>query len=285
MGSGSISHRLRTRLAEGLFLVCGVSVAVLLGALLARLGWLILEPSGAVSRPGAGFVQAVGASGEASGSGVIRSDLSVLVLHDAFAGQAEVRMDIEAPETSLNFRLVGIRAVDGGDGGSVTLVDAGGKQGRYLPGDEIIANVRIERILPDRVVLNNKGRLESLFLGEGAGGLAVLRSDPGEAPLRPGPSEGDVVRAEVSEDFLALISVTPVSDASGGVSYVLAPRGDAQAFNSAGFAAGDVVLRINGRDVASIRPEDFDRLLREDERVILDLRRGNELVRIELAVS
>ena len=74
-------------------------------------------------------------------------------------------MEDNAVDTQLNLLLVGVVASNDESSGRA-IIAAGGKQEVYAPGAELPAGrgVTLTRVLDSRVILNNNGRLESLWL-------------------------------------------------------------------------------------------------------------------------
>ena len=260
-----------------------LAFVVLLAVLLVRAAWLMLAPNAAVS-----VVTFAGPAPDLSRD-VVSADLSVLTSRNAFsvsdqAGQAV----IEAPETKLNFRLVGLRSVSGTGGGSATIITPDGKQSRFVVDDEIIPGVRVVEIFADRVVMSRDGALESLTLGPGRNQYAVLSSADAPAPaapaVRPSPQD-NTVRSTVSRQFLSQISLSTVGLETGESGYRMAPRGDESILTDAGFANGDIIVNVNGQEVAAIRPEEVFNEFQESEQLSLKVRRGDNTLNFELDIS
>lgn len=285
----NINRRFRMKLVDGLKLFVELAAVAVLAVLCARLIWLFLAPSGAVS--GLSY-SPVSPRPVQNARPVIKADLSVLSRENAF-GVASGTMagDVpDAPETKLNFRLVGLRAVTGEGQGSATIVTPDGKQARFVVGDQVIPNVKIEQILADRVVLNHNGTQESLLLGPGRGKLSVLGGDklaePAQSAADPPPqASGKVVRSAVSQDFLSYIALSGAGPEIGGPGYQISPRGDEKVFAEAGFEAGDIITRINEQNVSDVRLDEIYAQFQSNSVLSLDVRRGNETLKFELTVS
>lgn len=286
--SGIVNQHLRTKIAGGLAFGVEILAVAALAVICGRLIWLLLAPQSAVGE----------LSFRATGPGVlafqpqaIRVDTSILSRENAFGHTAsELDLALDAPETKLNFRLVGIRSVTGEGLGSVTIVTPDGDQGRFVVGDEIIPGVKIEQILVDRVVIDHNGTRESLILGPGTGKFSVLSGEKTEpvAALQAGAlaeEHRQHIRATVSRDFLGSISLITVGPEEGGPGYLISPQGDDTAFAEAGFQAGDVVTSINGTSISSVRLDEVYSEFQKEEQLTLEVRRGNSTLNFELAVS
>lgn len=164
----------------------------------------------------------------------------------------------EAPETTLNIRLVGVTASTN-PRRSAAIIQQGSNQNTYVPG-ETIASSRavIEEILSDRVLLSNNNRIETLWL-EGRDGSEVslnISQAPQASRQREEPSE-DVAEPEVEltarqQEILELISITPQPGGDGIVGYRIAPRGDEALFRELGLRPGDLAVSMNGYDLTDM---------------------------------
>ncbi len=259
------------------------ALVILLAVFLVRAVWLMLAPAGAVSQ-----VTASGPPPDLSREAV-SADLSVLTRRNVFGqsgppGQAL----IDAPETKLNFRLVGLRSVSGTGEGSATIITPDARQSRYVVGDEIIPGVHVVEIFADRVVMRRDGALESLTLGPGRNQFAVISSTnaaaPAAEPPRPRP-QADTIRSTVSRQFLSQISLSSVGLETGESGYRMAPRGDENVLTDAGFANGDIIVSFNGQEVTTIRPEEVFNEFQQSEQLYLKVRRGDNTLNFELDIS
>jgi general secretion pathway protein C len=280
----SINRNLATKIAGSISSIFQGLCVVLLAVIFVRLIWLVLAPGGSVST--------VTFSGPPPGLSrdALSADVSLLTRENAFGADTAVGQELtQAPETKLNFRLVGLRSVAGDGQGSATIITPDGLQKRFVVGGEVIPGVRVEEILPDRVVLSHNGALESLTLGPGKDRYSVVGSDQdavGPAASVPGPVVQDsTVRSTVSRQFLSQISLSTVGLETGESGYRMAPRGDERVLLDAGFANGDIIINVNGQEVDAINPEEVYSEFQESEQLSLKVRRGEETLNFELAIS
>ena len=160
-----------------------LTLAMVLAVIAARLVWTIITPDAfsphvnAAPGDARAVVQARGAQ-----------DWSVLWRFDPFnrsavAASAQVE---DAPETTLNLKLNGVRAgFEGADGVAyVTLPD--NTQGAFREGESLLDGVTLERVFPDRVIIRRNGVPESLYLDGGrkpfGGQAASADSERVQAP-------------------------------------------------------------------------------------------------------
>lgn len=160
-----------------------LALAVLLAVILARLIWTFAAPDAFAPQTSSALSSAQPAM-QARGA----QDWSVLWRFDPFnrsavAAAAQVE---DAPETTLNLKLNGVRAgFEGADGVAyVTLPD--NTQGAFREGESLLDGVTLERVFPDRVIIRRNGVPESLYLDGGrkpfGGQAASADSERVQAP-------------------------------------------------------------------------------------------------------
>lgn len=221
------------------------------------------------------------------------------IFGDRAADAGSTQTALDAPETTLNVRLVGLVASDRPER-SAAIIEQGGSQQTYIIGERIgNSRASVEQILPDRVLLDNGGRREVLYI-EGL--------DAAEAQLRmrtttaPRPSQGaqrvqvdvsdapDVAQgvADVRDDpstILEVINIAPLRDGQRVVGYRLLPRENSELFAALGFQAGDVAVAINGFDLTDAgQALAAVNELEDASRAIIQVRRNNELVDLEIQI-
>lgn len=264
-----------------------VALALALGALAAQLAWTILAPPGwpdatAVPVRRALPLQAV------PGGGLLDQEN---LFHRARAGvrDGDRAGDAigQAPETMLNLSLFGIRAgVDGKAGGTAIIGTPDNKQDAYAIGQEIMPGIRLERILPDRVVIRRNGVLESLSFDRERGGRPAPDAEAAGAGV-PAAAEGAAaprVRIATSlAEVLAGVQVQP-RGTQGGL--VLRPRGSSDLLRQAGLAPGDVLLAINGRAVTGVAAlPALAEELKQVKNLSIDIERGGQKQTVRLVID
>lgn len=260
---------------------------------LARLFWLLVpEPKIPEAQ-----VAANALATDSATSGVRQVDIEALKQVEVFGrvdaaavAEAEARhvaapgIEDEAVDTQLRLRLQGI--MDSSDESSGRAVIASGStQALYAPGDELPEgrNVTLEKILSQRVILNNNGRYESLWLyqeGEFASRQprrnepafdAPSRSweaddselngvnDTGDEPVNgsgqmgPAESEPDAQSSveQVSRSLSDVVSMSIHREGGQIVGYLIRPGRDSATFDALGLQAGDIVKAVNGTELTS----------------------------------
>jgi general secretion pathway protein C len=170
-----------------------------------------------------------------------------------------------APDTQLNLKLRGVFASSVPNGGRAIIADAGGREDAYSVGDEVAAGVKLNRIFPDRVLLERNGRLEALRLPEDERLLMSQAEEPEAmegAPLAEA-GEADVVvapntdRAELLRQYrsqllsnpqsmMGLVRADPFNRDGRLIGWRIRPGRDRQLLQQFGLQSGDVVTAVNG---------------------------------------
>lgn len=263
-----------------------------LGHSLARLFWLVMpEPEVSEAQVAANALISDRSSG---GGGRVdiaalkqiqvfgRLDEAALANQGSQAPVSDPGIEDEAVDTQLRLTLQGI--VDSNEeGGGRAIIASGSRQAIYGPGDELPEgqNVTLEKVLPLRVILNNNGRYESLWLYQ-EGEFSSSRRTSGPVPDTPSRSwEGDEseltdtpipeeavdepdyepeARAEVeaedrvqqvSQSLSDVVSMSIHRENGQIVGYKIRPGRDSAMFDSLGLETGDVVKAVNGTELTS----------------------------------
>ena len=190
----------------------------------------------------------------------------------------------EAVDTSLNLQLQGVIASSDADMASAIIAE-GNEQALYKVGDTLPqgTNVRLVKVLDQRVILDNNGRYESLWLyskedaqlranasydREPSQDSGYITPDEGDTLIEyaPDPSAADTNSSAASTEEPAVEpevhtlppSVTEIKSISdvvrftaargdqGMTGYRIQPGRNRELFNQAGLEPGDVVTAVNG---------------------------------------
>ena len=211
-----------------------------------------------------------------------------------------------AKESRLNLRLRGIVASTE-DGLGHAIIEYKSKQQVYAVEDKLPISDRVilAKVLPDRVVIDNRGVYELLVLFEDT----TLSSQLPATPVRALPREnsGAGVRAidkrgEVQTTALAhnyrqqlyqnpqslaeLVRISAVRDGGNLLGYKVAPGSDSAQFSQLGFKSGDLVTAVNG--IALTDPSNTVRLyqlMRSAAEAVFDLQRGDEQLTVSVSLD
>ena len=230
-----------------------LALVLILGVLVARLAWTFISPQASVAALDDRLLPAM----IQRGTTTFAADRTVLIEANPFTSATSAAIP-DAPETSLNLKLVGVLMSTGEFGGSAQITTPDNRTSRFVTGDEILPNVALERILSDRVIITRNGETETLLLAGRSAGLSVI-GDSSQVTV----SVDDVVpvqaQATPSEYTLrdpdvlfGLLTASPKQDDGRLVGYSLYPRGDVDAFTAAGFVAGDILIEVNGTMVSEL---------------------------------
>jgi general secretion pathway protein C len=152
--------------------------------------------------------------------------------------------------TSLNLTLHGVREDRATGRGSAIIALPDGRQMSFAVGEEIMPGVVLTGVGFDNVTISRAGTAEQLFLDQSEPAPAAGGTAPPSVPGQPqiatptpqaGPFAGSAMNFQprVAGNSINGIIVTPGAD--GG-----------QAFRSAGFEPGDVIVSVNGQRITSI---------------------------------
>lgn len=266
-----------------------VLLVALLGLLAARFIWLLVEPGGAVSHPLPLPATQVGAS---VGATLASADLMALTRSNRF-GAATAAEDIipDAPATSLNLTLKGVRSVAEGTSDenpnlvSIAIIQTpDGRALTYRPGDTIIEGVTLDRVLPDRVLIRKGGSLETLMMESGIDALSVLTL-PGQEGLvegAPRPVVNLQQQASINRALLASLDMTPVFTDGVLVGYRLSTPGSTAALSGSGLESGDIITVLDGTPVRDIRIENITERLSNAAELSMTVQRNGANVPVTL---
>ncbi|CUS47261.1 MAG: type 2a secretion system assembly platform protein GspC [Idiomarinaceae bacterium HL-53] len=222
----------------------------------AQITWLILTPQVSVGAPHTSV--AVGA-GTATRADV--TQLQALHLFGEAGAVASNRVVQDAPETTLNIRLVGVTASTN-PLLSAAIIQQGSNQATYIPGDTIQGSRAVlKEIYSDRVLLENNNRTETLWLDGRDGSEASLELNVASRQETRNESSGAraeepaEVMADLSSDqleVLEVIAIQPERNEDGLVGYRVSPKSDQALFRELGFENGDIAVAINGYDLTNM---------------------------------
>jgi general secretion pathway protein C len=257
--------------------VAEVALVAGLAVLVAKIGWLVIEPGGAVSRP-LPLVQSPRVAADQSRR-ALTGDQTLLVTTNPFAPVAETVADLpEAPETKLNLVLKGVRASANGTGVAM-IVMPNNRLSTFAPGETILDGVVLDRIYGDRVTLRKDGRVEALLMASGADRLSVLSSPGDVAPkASAGPGASDTLISTTATDFLTNLVINPVHRGQDFIGYEIGNRGDADLLERSGLQSGDIIVAVDGISVGSSSPGELAMKLSSLKKVRLRIDRDGRQI-------
>lgn len=159
-----------------------------------------------------------------------------------------------APETTLNFTLLGILAGTSEAESLALIAKDGNDEAPYRIGDDVTPGVNLQAIFSDRVILSRNGQLETLRLDKDAPSNAdVINAVASAAPAEEGSPAAAAMLSQIRSQVLTdpskaanFIRIQPISSDAGVTGYRVYPGAERDAFNASGLKPGDVVTAING---------------------------------------
>lgn len=289
-----------------------------------QLFWLLMPEPG-LPEPPLTLPSNTAFADQSTGSTAQRVDIAALKDLSLFGeGSAEEQpvvarlpgIEQEAVETSLNLTLHG--AVPSSDSQQAkAIIGDGGKQEGFRPGEELSIGprgVKLAKVMTDRVILDNNGRYETLWLYGKNTGASTQQYSPRSASrpvARPAPgaraqasdAEGgneaqqlvDAVLPEGNQQYPTEDQVRMVTDVlnvsmyrEGGqlIGFRIRPKGDRELFDQLGLQPNDVVTAVNnvGLDDTS-RAMEVYRSLGQESRATLEILRDGNTITVDIALD
>ncbi len=288
---------------------------------LADIFWMLVpEPK---TKPLSKFEVASGSSSSASSSSQSSQKADVAMMQswslfgdfEAEEVEAEIindvpeDVDLDAKETRLNLKLMGVMQISAPNSG-YAIIEAQSKSELYKVGDSIPVSrgVSLSKVLSDRVIIDNNGSFESLFLWDEAA-QAPKRPTNVKAPEKKkarsskGRSKRNIdlrgdkrITAKASEfkqklvddpsSLMNIMRVSPAKDSSGNVfGYRVSPGSDPELFKAVGLQSGDVVISINTMPVDNDNALQIYQDITTGTEATFEVQRGNEIVTILVAAE
>jgi general secretion pathway protein C len=273
---------------------------------LARLFWLLF-PVPAVP---AAIVAIPIASGPAdtSNSSINIAQLKSLTLFGKVEAPKQDQpavIESNAVKTNLNLTLVGV--VESSDENSArAIIASGDKQDVYAINASLPAgnNVTLSKVMVDRVIINNNGQYESLWLYQTDPNAPpvstpVLSPQPivtkellsgrnGVAYGPDGPQErtGDPALAEVSRNLADVVAMSIHRENGQVVGYKIRPGRDAEKFKAVGLQTDDIVTAINGMPLTNpAKIMEIYKNMGNTTSASLEIKRGGGVITVDVVLQ
>lgn len=179
------------------------------------------------------------------------TQLAVLGSFDPF-----FRLNGSSPSTivtTLDIKLFGTRADQASGRGSAIVGLPDGTQASFAVGEEILPGVTLKSVAFDSITVQRGGSDEMVYIdqstpAESVGAAAAGNGPPGEAAAaRPAFARGAPPQPL---DLMQETQATPRLQDGAVTGVVLQPKGSGDAFRSAGFQPGDVLVSVGGQKVS-----------------------------------
>lgn len=222
----------------------------------------------------------------------------------AVGSPASGREGIEdgARETRLDLTLRGVVASTE-DGLGHAIIEYRNQQAVYAVDDElpVSGNVRLAKVLPDKVVLDNNGTYELLPLFDDSELDRQLQAMPRSAARAPAAAPvaitADAEAGELAagyreqlynnpESLASLVRISAVREGGELQGYRIMPGRDAAQFGKLGFKPGDLVTAVNG--IALDNPANTMQLyqaMRTARQAVFDLQRDGAALAITVELG
>lgn len=185
--------------------------------------------------------------------------------------------DIQAPDTNLNLTLSGIAAAKNRILSRALIAGPDGKEKNYATGADLPGGATLHEILPDRVILNRRGTLETLRLPKHATSARGARSVAASRPVAD-------LRTQANEERLAEFVRPQAVMVDGQLrGFRVYPGRNRRMFAESGLRAGDLVTAINGMPLDD--PERSIETLRQlidAQDAVLTIERGGQVESLTL---
>jgi general secretion pathway protein C len=216
----------------------------------------------------------------------------------------------EAPDTRLNLKLRGVVATGDPNSARAIIADGRGKENSYAIGKSLPGNAVLREIYSDRVILEYRGRLETLRLPKETSNLIETKQVgslnqtrtrrrshfSGAIPTRTirNASTSALLR-QYREDLINnpqslmnLVTIAPVTDTGTGKlkGYRIHPGKDKALLGKFGLRNGDVVTSVNGVSLDNpIKALEIMRDLSNASSVSLDIERNGVMQSLSFEVD
>lgn len=204
----------------------------------------------------------------------------------------------DAQETRLDLKLRGVVAsTEVGLGHAI--IEHRSRQAVYAVDDKlpVPGRVRLAKVMPTQVILDNGGTYERLTLFEESSVATPLAPPAGQREAQEIDKRGQADVTELANDYRArlysnpqslaeVVSVSAVRREGALVGYRVAPGRDPEQFAQLGFQPGDLVTGINGIDLDS--PANTMRLynaMRAAGEVVFEVQRDDQPLTIAVSLG
>jgi general secretion pathway protein C len=269
---GSLAERVRVQFRTITLLPMGniliALIVILLAVQVTRLFWVIVTPVGPLAGWRAPSVNVVPPSARQA----LFSSFDPFYPMNAVAATTQ-------NVTSLNLVLFGVRANESSGGGSAIIAGEDGIQKSFAVGEEVAPGVTLDAVAFDHVILSRGGVKESLYLDQSVPAETVSPSGAASKAAPAAPASGGLN----AQTLQKAIGFAPRNEGGRVTGLVLKAQDDGTMLKLAGFQAGDVVVAVNGRPVASAT--DVIAQFRPGARISVEVERGGSKVPIALILE
>ena len=205
---------------------------------------------------------------------------------------AEDDIDSDVEKTKLNLKLVGVVASTIQEASSAVIAK-GSDQNIYQINDKLPAgkNVTLAKVMHDRVILNNNGNYEALWLYTEADFKVNYASSPSRAQEPEPEPEQEEIRAKIKpsqipKNLSEVVRFSVHREEGQMVGFRIRPGKNRELFDQMGLQANDVVTSVNGIAIDSPQAiRDNYQQLKTATSADLEIRRGEETLYVNVSID
>jgi general secretion pathway protein C len=259
-GTGLLARLTTAGLDKRLPVLVMLLLTVLLAQSLAQLTWKLLPGQAQEPLPVATRVGSASPSAQSSSQTDIARISQWHLFGDAKKVVAKpVDKITEAPDTRLNLKLLGVLASNSTTARAI-IADGKGVEDAYAVGENLPGDAVLREIYADRVILEYRGRMETLRLPKDAlENLSVssqgVEQTSQRSTIQAGTADNTALLRQYREALISnpqslmdLVSASPVNEEGTGKlkGYRIRPGKDRKLLERFGLKSGDVVTGVNG---------------------------------------
>ena len=169
---------------------------------------------------------------------------------EAATEPVEQPLNADAPETTLNLTLKGLRA---GQNGSAFIRRPDGDEDNYYVDDQLLDRVFLRGVFPDHVLIEVNGEIQRLTTEEAKQAQRNARFD---APARPQNDPYRSVRPVDAQSLLRQVNIIPYLDSDQQrVGVRISPRSGGIDLTDYGLRADDIITTFAGQSLTTGLPD------------------------------
>ncbi len=282
---------------------------------LARLFWLLF-PAPIVPAAMVAIPTASGPVDTSDSSINIAQLKSLAIFGKAEAPKQDQPAVIESNAVNTNLNLILVGVVESSDENSArAIISSGDKQDVYAINAPLPVgnNVTLSKVMVDRVIINNNGQYESLWLYQkdpnapatspvaspitspAASTPQPIATRPAEllsgrnggayGPEAQSPQEKDPALAEVSRNLADVVSMSIHRENGQVIGYKIRPGRDAGTFRAKGLQVDDIVMAINGTPLSNpAKIMEIYKSMGNTTSASLEIKRGGSVITVNVEI-
>ncbi len=232
-----------------------VLLIILIAWASSRLVWLLLTPAATPTLT----AQPTQQNHRVAGGKALDTSIADDIVARHLFGEAKEAAPkvVEAPETRLNLKLRGVYATDDEHKGYALIASGSGKEKLYATGQSVPGNAVLKAVYPDRVILDRKGRYETLRMvnTKTTGGSSYVPRGRGVHTKKLGANSRAVkLRQEILRNprkLAELVSAQPAYENGVFAGYRITTRRADPVFKELNLQSGDIITEVNGIPIDS----------------------------------